>query len=38
MLALKDSVTKLTGVSFNPIKQENATPNLVIGNHFFDLN
>jgi hypothetical protein len=38
MLAFKDSVKKLTGVSFNPIKHENGAPNQVIGNHFTDLN
>jgi len=38
MLAFKDSVKKLTGVSFNPIKHENGAPNQVIGNHFADLN
>jgi hypothetical protein len=38
MLAFKDSVKKLTGVSFNPIKHENDAPNQVIGNHFSDLN
>lgn len=38
MLAFKDSVKKLTGVSFNPIKHENGAPNEVIGNHFADLN
>ena len=38
MLALKDSVKKLSGVSFNQIKRENQTQNQVIGTYMQDLN